>query len=191
MAKSSTAYPQGRYIFMYLHEKGLLKKWYDAYTSGYDKDDSGAKAIEKVTGKSLDKAEAAWLAWVAKLKDVPLRLAARQAYIGVQLARQVDGLRILRVVPRSAADKAGLKDNDVIVKLDGRRMVDIGELLRTVTSHKVGDRVKIEFRRGEQYKTVTAKLGAVPNDLMSTRRRRPTRRRNTKPRTQPAKKKAA
>ena len=191
MSKNSTAYPQGRYIFMYLHEKGLLKKWYDAYTSGYEKDDSGAKAIEKVTGKSLKKAEAAWLAWVAKLKEVPLRLSASQAYIGVQLARQVDGLRIVRVVPRSAADRAGLKGDDVIVKLDGRRMVDIGELLRTVTSHKVGDRVKIEFRRGDKYKTVTAKLGAVPKDLTSTRRRRPPRRHKGKPRTQPAKKKAA
>ncbi|MBL7221856.1 MAG: PDZ domain-containing protein, partial [Phycisphaerae bacterium] len=119
------------------------------------------------------------------------RLSVKQAYIGVQLARQVDGLRIVRVVPRSAADKAGLRSDDVIIKLDGRRMVDIGELLRTVTSHKVGDRVKIEFRRGEKYKTVTARLGAVPNDLTSTRRRGPPRRPNPKPRTQPAKKKAA
>ena len=191
MTKSSTAYPQGRYIFMYLYEKGLLKKWYDAYTSGYEKDRTGADAIEKVTGKSLEKAEADWLAWVAKIKNVPLSLAARQAYIGVQLARQVDGLRIMRVVPDSAADKAGLKDGDVIVKLDGHRMADMGELLRTVTSHKVGDRVKIEFRRGQEYKTVTAKLGAVPNDLMPTRRRRPAPKPKPKPRTRPAKKKAA
>ena len=191
MRKNATAYPQGRYIFMYLYSKGLLKKWYDAYTSGYETDDTGAKAIEKVAGKPLDKVEADWLAWVAKLKNVPLRLSVKQAYIGVQLARQVDGLRIVRVVPRSAADKAGLRSDDVIIKLDGRRMVDIGELLRTVTSHKVGDRVKIEFRRGEKYKTVTARLGAVPNDLTSTRRRGPPRRPNPKPRTQPAKKKAA
>jgi len=191
MKRNATAYPQGRYIFMYLHTKGLLKKWYDAYTSGYEEDDTGAKAIEKVTGKSLDKVEADWRAWVAKLKSVPLRLSAKQAYIGVQLARQVDGLRIVRVVPGSAADRCGLENNDVIIKLDGRRMVDIGELLRTVTSHKVGDRVKIEFRRGEKYKTVTAKLGAVPKDLTSTRRRRPPRKRKPKPRTQPAKKKAA
>jgi len=191
METSSRAYPQGRYIFMYLYEKRLLKKWYDAYTSGYEDDETGAKAIEKVMGRPLEKVEEAWLAWVRRLKDVPLHVSPKQAYIGVQLARQVDGLRIVRVVPGSAADRAALEDGDVIVKLDGRRMVDIGELLRTVTSHKVGDRVKIEFRRGEKYKTVTARLGAVPNDLTSTRRRRPPRRRKDKPRTQPAKKKAA
>jgi len=191
MEKSSTTYPQGRYIFMYLYARGLLKKWYDAYTTGYETDDTGARAIEKVTGKSLKQVESDWLEWVAKLESVPLHLRARGAYIGVQLSRQVDGLRIIRVVPHSAADRAGLEDGDVIVKLDGRRMVDIGELLRTVTSHKVGDRVKIEFRRGKEYKTLTAKLGAVPNDLMSTRRRRPPRRPKPTPRTQPAKKKAA
>ena len=188
MEKSSKAYPQGRYVFMYLYEKGLLKKWYDAYTSGYETDDTGAKAIEQVTGKSLEKAEADWLAWVARLDNVPIRLAHGQAYIGVQLARQVDGLRILRVIPGSAADLAGIRDGDVIVKLDGRRIADMGELLRTVTSHKVGDRVTVEFRRGGKYKTVTATLGAVPKDIMS-RRRRPAPKR--KPRTRPAKKKAA
>jgi hypothetical protein len=192
MKKSALAYPQGRYIFMYLYERGLLRKWYDAYTSGYEDDRTGAKAIEKVMGKSLDKVEADWLVWAGKLKDVPLRVVARQAYIGVQLARQVDGLRIMRVVPGSAADRAGLKNGDVIVKLDGRRMADMGELLRTVTSHKVGDKVKIEFRRGGKYKTVTARLGAVPSDLMSGRRRPPRRPpRRPAPRTQPAKKKAA
>jgi len=188
MSKSGVAYPQGRYIFMYLHEQGLLKSWYNAYTAGYEDDETGAKAIEKVTGKSLDKVEADWLKWIGQLNDVPLRLAAEQAYIGVQLARQVDGLKIIRVVSGSAADKCGLKTGDVIMKLDGRRMVDTGELLRTVTLHKVGDKVKIEFRRGEKYKTVTAKLGAVPSNLNSTRRRRPPRR---TPTTQPAKKKAA
>ncbi len=165
MKKSSVAYPQGRYIFMYLYEKGLLKKWYDAYKAGYEDDPTGAKAIEKVIGKPLDKIEADWLKWARKLKDVPLRLSANQAYIGVQLAKQVDGLKILRIVPGSAADRGGLKVGDIIVKLDGRRMADTGELLRTVTGHDVGDKVKIEFRRGGKYKTVTVKLGAVPRDL--------------------------
>ncbi|MBT3202214.1 MAG: PDZ domain-containing protein [Phycisphaerales bacterium] len=190
MQKSSIAYPQGRYIFMYLYKKGLLKKWYDAFTAGYEKDPTGAKAIEKVTGKSLDKVEAEWLLWVEGIKEVPLRVVARQPYIGVQLARQVDGLRVIRVVSGSAADNGGLEIGDIIVKLDGRRMVDMGELLRTVTGHKVGDKVKIEFRRDGKYKTVTTKLGAVPKNLPGVSpRRRPAPKR--KPRTQPAKKKAA
>jgi S1-C subfamily serine protease len=152
---------------MYLYQKGLLKKWYEAYKAGYEDDPTGAKAIEKVIGKPLAKIEADWLKWAAKIESVPVRLAADQAYIGVQLAKQVDGLKILRIVPGSAADLGGLKVGDIIVKLDGRRMADSGELLRTVTAHEVGDKVKIEFRRGGKYKTITVKLGAVPSDLSS------------------------
>ncbi|MCP4377334.1 MAG: PDZ domain-containing protein, partial [bacterium] len=192
MKKSMVAYPQGRYIFMYLHSKGLLKKWYDAYTSGYESDKSGAKALEKVTGKSLKEVETDWLAWVATLKDVPVLLGAEQACIGVQLARQVDGVRIVRVIPDSAAANAGLRRGDVIVKLDGRRMVDTEELLRTVTAHEVGDEVEIEYKRGDEYKTVTTKLRAAPKRGFPIRRKRkPQPKPKTKPSTQPAKKKAA
>ena len=187
MGKAATAYPQGRYIFMYLHEKGLLRKWYDAYTAGYATDKTGAKAIAQVVGKPLGEIEADWLKWIGTGRGVPRRLAPKQAYIGVQLAKQADGLRILRVVPGSAAANAGLKPDDVITKLDGRRMVDVPELLRTVTSHRVGDKVKIEYRRGGTYATVTATLGAVPDRLAPAPRPKP----KPQPQTRPAKKKAA
>jgi len=172
---------------VYLHEKGLLKTWYDAYTALYEKDRTGVKAIEKVFAKPLAEVEADWLKWVATIKTVPRRLAAKQAYVGVQLARQVDGLRIVRVVRGSAAAKAGLKVGDVLVKLDGRRMVEVEELLRTVSSHKVGDTMKIEFRRGDKYMTVTATLGPVPKRLAPPAPPKP----KPQPQTRPAKKKAA
>jgi len=191
MRKSSTGYPQGRYILMYLYEKRLLKKWYDAYTASYDTDKTGVKAIEQVMGKSLDEVEADWLAWVGRIENVPVHLVPKQAYIGVQLARQFDGLRIVRVVSGSAAHKAGLKPGDVVMKLDGRRMVEVGELLRTVSSHKVGDRVRIEFRRDGKYRTVVARLGAVPKNLTPVRRRREAPKPRRQPTTRPAKKKAA
>ena len=187
MKTAVSAYPQGRYIMMYLHEKGMLRKWYDAYTASYAKDRTGIKAIEKVFAKPLARIEADWLAWVPTVKSVPRRLVARQPYIGVQLARQFDGLRIIRVVRGSAADKAGLEAQDVLIKLDGRRMVEVAELLRTVSAHKVGDKVKIQFRRGTKYMTVTATLGAVPTRLIPPPQPKP----KPKPETRPAKKKAA
>ena len=187
MGKAAEAYPQGRYIFMYLHERGLLAKWYDAYTAGYAADKTGAKAMVQVVGKPLGEIEADWVEWVRTVKGVPRRLSPKQAYIGVQLAKQADGLQILRVVTGSAAAGAGLKSGDVITKLDGRRMVDVPELLRTVTSHTVGDRVKIEYRRAGRYATVTATLGAVPERLAPAPRPKP----KPKPQTQPAQKKAA
>ena len=189
MAKPATAYPQARYMLMYLYEKGLLKEWYDTYTAMYAADRSGARALEKVLSKPLGEAEADWLAWVAAIPAVPSRLVPKQAYIGVQLARQFDGLRILHVVPGSAADKAGLKAGDILAKVDGRRMVEVSELLRTVSSHEVGETLEIEFRRGTTYTTVTATLGAVLARLLPSTRPQP--KPKPKPTTRPAKKKAA
>ncbi len=162
MKKAAVAYPQCRYVMMYMHEKGLLKKWYDTYTETYEQDRTGAKAMEKVFGKSISQIEKDWVVWIKSQRALPRRLAPTQAYIGVQVSAQADGLRVRRVVRGSAANKAGLKPRDVIVKIDGRRIVEPGALIALVSSHKVGDKLRIEFRRDGKYKTVTAVLGPMP-----------------------------
>ena len=189
MSDPMTAYAQSRYLMMYLHDKGLLKKWYDAYTAGYEKDATGEKAMEKVLGKKLEQIEADWKEWVLKLEPPVLRLPPEHAYIGIQLRAGIDGVRIMRVVPGSGADKAGLKADDVIIRIDGERTIDPGHLMGIVYRHKVGDKVKVRYRRDGKYKDVTVTLGAMPG-------RKPKPEPKPKPKTQPAatkpaKKKAA
>lgn len=60
-------YSQARYMLLYLFEKGVLKKWYDAYTAGFAGDPTGGKAMEKALGKPLAQIEADWLEWVVAL----------------------------------------------------------------------------------------------------------------------------
>ncbi|MGB2822486.1 MAG: tetratricopeptide repeat protein, partial [Phycisphaerae bacterium] len=108
MSDPMTAYAQCRYMLMYLHSKGLLKRWYDAYTAGYDGDRSGATALTEVCGKELAEIEADWKKWVMELDAPVLRLPPEHAYLGIQLQAGVDGVRIARVVPDSGADEAGL-----------------------------------------------------------------------------------
>ncbi len=165
MGNAMAAYPQARYVMMYLHQQGKLKAWYEAYTGGYEQEKTGAAAMEKVLGKPLAEVEADWLAWVRKLKPPPRSLPAKHAYIGVSVAGLADGLRIRRVVPGSGADNAGLGVGDVIVSLDGQRVMDPGKLLRIVDKHKVGDKIKIRYRRDGQYRTAAVTLGAMPERL--------------------------
>jgi len=159
MTRVIASYPQCRYMMMYLYENGLLKRWYDAYTAGYEEDPTGAEALEQVFGKTLDEVEADWLAWVRKQKSPPVRLAVESAYIGVRTQGQADGLRVLEVVPGSGADKAALKPGDVIVNVDGRRVVSPAAMLRLVSRHIPGDEIEVRFRRSGQYGTVTVTLG--------------------------------
>jgi S1-C subfamily serine protease len=72
------------------------------------------------------------------------------------------GAVIAEVVPGSAADTAGLKRLDVIVKIDGRDVqgaVNVGSTIRT---KKPGDTVEIEYYRGNEKRTTTATLGRRP-----------------------------
>jgi len=188
MGSAATAYCQSRYMLAYLHRKGVLKKWYDAYTEGYGDDRTGAEAMEKVLGKKLREIEKDWKAWVLTLEPPVLRLPARHAYLGIQLRPGVDGVRVVRVVPGSGADKAGLKADDVIIQIDGERVIDPGQLMTVVYRHEVGDKLKVRYRRGTTYRTATVTLGAMPDHV---RPPAPPRRPRTRPATKPARKKAA
>jgi hypothetical protein len=179
MKRSMTCYPQSRYMMMYLHRKGLLKEWYDAYTAGYDADPTGRAALEKVFDQSLARIESDWINWVRTLPKPTLRLPPRSAYLGVQVRPQPpDGLRIRRVVRGSGANKAGLRPGDVILSIDDERVAEPEALIRIVDRQHVGDKVIVRYRRGERYDSATVTLGAMPG----RKRPKPTPR----PKSQPA-----
>ncbi|MFP4434944.1 MAG: TPR end-of-group domain-containing protein [Phycisphaerae bacterium] len=163
--KSAVAYGQTRYIMMYLLEKGLLKPWYDAYVAGYEDDETGQTAMEKVFGKDIDAIEKDWARWVRKRKNPPLRLRTKQGYIGIQTRGQVDGLRITRVVHDSGAHDAGVRPGEILTKVDGRRVSNSHALLRIVAGHDVGDTLKLTLRKDDTYRVVPVTLKAVPKKI--------------------------
>jgi Do/DeqQ family serine protease len=67
---------------------------------------------------------------------------------------EVKGVLISRVVPDGAAEAAGLKENDVIVGLDGVEVNSTAELQVQVNKHRPGDKVSISYlRKGKPYTT--------------------------------------
>lgn len=71
------------------------------------------------------------------------------------------GVAIRRVEPNSPADKAGLKEYDVIVEMDGEKIEDVIALRKHLyTKKSVGDTMKVKFYRDGKLKTVTMKLDA-------------------------------
>lgn len=162
-------YPEGRYIMMYLYEKGLLKTWYDAYVADFESDKTGVKAMEKVfSGKKLAAIEADWKKWIDGLKALPTSIAANHAYMGVKTAGDIDGLRVISTVPGSGADKAGLKAGDVITHVNSERVVDQGDLVQLVDEHQVGGKLEVEYRRDTKYAKVMVELQAMPAALAAT-----------------------
>jgi S1-C subfamily serine protease len=81
---------------------------------------------------------------------------AETAYLGVSLG---DDGRIESVRDGGPADRAGIRNGDVIVRIDGRAGAGEGAVASAVAARRPGDRVEIELRR----RTVTVRLGSQPS----------------------------
>lgn len=64
------------------------------------------------------------------------------------------------VTPGSAADKAGIKENDIILEVNGQKITTENTLSKIILSYNVGDKVKIKLLRGDKEIEVEAQLGA-------------------------------
>ena len=99
--------------------------------------------------------------------------------LGVEIARQpiaqrlgVEGALILRVVPGSGADRAGLRPSvmtrgsielgDVIVEVAGEPIRHADDLFRVLDRLEVGQAVHVKVRRGEATETVDVVLDELP-----------------------------
>jgi S1-C subfamily serine protease len=70
------------------------------------------------------------------------------------------GLLVQTVSSGSGADKAGLKEGDVITKVDGKDVKSSDDLRNAIQGKKAGDTLTLEIQRGGQTQTVTATLGS-------------------------------
>lgn len=70
-----------------------------------------------------------------------------------------DGVALRQVVPGSPAERAGLKELDVIVELDGEKIKDVIDLRKHLyQKKKIGDQMKVKFYRDGKLKETTLKL---------------------------------
>lgn len=64
----------------------------------------------------------------------------------------------LAVIPGSPADKAGLKENDIILELNGEKIDADNPLAKAIARHKPGDQVKLKILSQGNEKTLEATL---------------------------------
>ncbi|MCX8020742.1 MAG: PDZ domain-containing protein [Chitinophagaceae bacterium] len=82
----------------------------------------------------------------------------RRAFLGVTTETVKEGVRINNVTDESAAEKAGLKPGDIIVKIDEEKISTPEQLSEIIRKHKPGDKVEITFIRDNKTQKVTATL---------------------------------
>jgi len=83
----------------------------------------------------------------------------RKGFLGVQLSRQSAPARLAVITPDSAAARAGLRVDDVVLRLDATEVDTSEQLSAAIGSHQPGDTVKLRIRRGARELDVEATLG--------------------------------
>jgi len=119
------------------------------------------KDQQKEKGKTVAEASPGWFAF---------DLAGDGGYLGVYLEevtpdrskelglREERGAIVMKVVAGSPAEKSGLKENDVIVSFNGRRVDSVREMQRLLNETPPDRSVQIEVVRGGSHQTLAATL---------------------------------
>lgn len=69
------------------------------------------------------------------------------------------------VMPNSPAEKAGLKEGDIILEIDGIKISENNDLAYLIRSKKIGDFVTMKIYSDKLVKTVVVILGQAPSNL--------------------------
>jgi serine protease Do len=85
-------------------------------------------------------------------------------FLGVILDPAPDGIagvKIKVVNPKSPAEKAGLKPDDLVYEAAGRKVLDLESFQNTIRRHKAGDSILLKVKRGDEELELKATLGKL------------------------------
>ncbi len=109
-------------------------------------------------------------ALLPRLKNKERIVAPKKPFLGIRPGEgnpEVEGLQVAEVIKDSPADKAGIKKDDVLVELDGKKLTDFESLRDILAEKKIGDEVTLKGKRkkGKEYedKEFKLKLGGAPD----------------------------
>lgn len=129
-------------------------------------------ALAQESEKEKEKQKTKEKEWVAVSPELaPLRFSfGSDGYLGIYLEevtpekmkdlnlKEERGAVIMKVAEGSPAEKAGLKENDVIVSFNSRRVDTVRELQRLLGETPAGRSVSFEIMRGGSMQTLNATL---------------------------------
>ena len=83
---------------------------------------------------------------------------------------QGQGLMVMRVMPDSPAAADGLKSHDVLLTLDGKKLIAPDDLVSNISSKTAGEKIKLEVLRHGKVKGIEVTLAAQKRYQPESRR---------------------
>ncbi len=102
--------------------------------------------------------------------DMPAPVPSRRAMLGVMTDPWSEkvGALVKGVNPGSPAEAAGLREGDLITRVDGKVIKDAAALVSEIGSqHDAGDKVTINYERNGKERSATAKLESARAEVSS------------------------
>lgn len=96
----------------------------------------------------------------AALPDLNVQFRG-EAFLGISgHPNQVGGLGCLidKVSEGGAAERAGIRPGDMIINFGGQRVTDFVTLIKVIRTHKAGDKVAVQLRRGGRIEELEVEL---------------------------------
>lgn len=113
------------------------------------------------------------LAALALLYSIPLM--AQNSFLGVYPTANPDGEGVLitGIVAGSGAESAGLKTGDILVAIDGQKLVSTSSLYEALASHQPQDEVMVSCLRDGRTRATQITLGDRENFVSTPKKRNP------------------
>lgn len=84
------------------------------------------------------------------LKEIPIEI------------RNAGGAYIVQIVEKGPGDEAGLKDGDIITKIDDQKVIDSSDLIKIISSKAPDENVVCQVYRNGKMENIKVKLGVRP-----------------------------
>jgi S1-C subfamily serine protease len=88
-----------------------------------------------------------------------------RGFLGIQFQGMEGEPKISGFADNSPAEKAGLKEGDVIVKIRDKAIKEFSDIQDVMQKTKPGDKLSVTVKRDDKEKTFTVTLGTKPKDV--------------------------
>lgn len=87
---------------------------------------------------------------------------SKAGFLGISLEPGLTGVKIVQITPGTAAAKAELKVNDIVLALEGKNYLEPEDFINAMLRFKPGDTVTLKIKRGDEELELKPTLGKRP-----------------------------